>query len=509
MRVSGFLLGIIGFVALIAFTGVCAVFSYSITRDTAIDMWESGSKVESISEVVQAVFNPQDFEALPTATPGQVELVIPSITPISTVAPTQNGDSMVVGAQASPTLSIPAIPTDQFAAERWGDPREINILLLGIDERVGFTGDESHFTDTMMVLHIDPVRKMAGVISFPRDLWVNLPGYNESARLNQANYVGDQQAYPQGAGPGLLMETLNQNFGLRIDYYVMINFTVFETTINRLAPDGIEICIREHILDETYPDAGFGFMKVEFQPGCQRLDGTKLLQYARTRKTQGGDLDRSQRQQEVMEATRNYILSAGGIQNFITQIGPLWNELSGSYRTNLALNQITSLALLMNDIQAINYSRIGAGYITPITLNDGRQVLLPSNSAIQNLIQQTFYPGVTLTLAEYRTRAEAENAAIHIYNNTNIVGLASNTREFLLGYPLQIVEVWNMPEITNQPTMIRDYGGGRNTALFLAALFGLPTTRIERGIDGLAANGVAIVVGPDMQEIISGGGAGD
>lgn len=514
MRVSGFLLGIIGFVVLIAFTGICAIFTYGLSRDTAIDFWDNGIVVESAGEVVQAVFSPQDFEALPTATPGLVELVIPSITPISTVAqvmPTQIGATIVPveQAQATATIAITAEPTEQFAAQRWGDPREINILLMGIDERVGFTTEAAYFTDTMMVLHIDPVRKTAGIISFPRDLWVDLPGYNQSDRLNRANYVGDQQAYPDGAGPGLLMATLNQNFGLRIDYYVTINFTVFETTIDRLAPDGIEINVREYIYDDSYPDAGFGTIIVEFQPGPQRMNGAQLLQYARTRKTEGGDLDRSHRQQEVMEATRSYILSSGGVQNFITQLGPLWGELSGSYRTNLTLNQITSLALLMNEIETPNYSRIGPGYITPITLEDGRQVLLPTNSAIQDLIQGTFYPGVTLSLAEYRTRAEEEQADIHIYNNTSIPGLASNTREFLIGYPLQVVEIWNMPEITNQPTMIRDYGGARNTALFLAELFGLPTTRIERGTDGLVANGIVIVAGSDMQDIISENGAGE
>ena len=249
-------------------------------------------------------------------------------------------------------------------------------------------------------------------------------------------------------------------------------------------------------------------MRVEFQPGCQQLDGTHLLQYARTRKTANSDLDRTKRQQEVIEATRNYILSSGGVQNFIAQIGPLWSELSGSYRTNLTLNQITSLALLMNDIDKPEYNSIGVGYVTPTTLTDGRQVLLPANSAIQDLIQQTFYPGVTLTLAEYRSRAEAEKADVRVFNNTNISGLASNTREFLLAYQLQVVEVGNMPDIRNQPTMIRDYGGARNTALYLATLLNLPTTRIERGADGLAASGVIVVAGSDMEAIISGGVGG-
>ena len=65
--------------------------------------------------------------------------------------------------------------------------------------------------------------------------------------------------------------------------------------------------------------------------------------------------------------------------------------------------------------------------------------------------------------------------------------------------------VSNMPSPSNQATVIRDYGGGRNTALYIANLLGLPASRVERGADGLVASGVVIVVGTDMPNIISGG----
>lgn len=510
MRISGFLLGIVSFFILIVATGACALFSFGFTRDAVISSWQSGVQVESVGEIAQAVLNPSDFQATATdSVEGTTEpIVIPSITPNATLVPTQadansaSVDETEEVVSAEPTMTV--MPTEEFAAQRWGDPREINILLMGIDERTGFTTDRAYRTDTMMVLHIDPVRLTAGVISFPRDLYVTVPNYGQN-RLNRANYIGDGEAYPNGAGPGLLMETINNNFGINIDFYVMINFTVFETVVDRLAPNGIEICVDEYIYDPTYPDEGFGTLEVEFQVGCQQLDGTRLLQYARTRKTEGGDIDRNDRQQEVIEATRQYALSAGGIQNFVTQIGPLWNDLAGSYRTNMSLSDITGIANLMIDVEDVSYTSISPGYWLPQTLENGDQVLIPVPSAIQQLIQETFYPGTELSLADYRALADSENVPVRVYNNTTVSGLAGNTREYLIGLGVTVDQVGNMPSPSNQATVIQHYGtNSRNTALYVAEVLGLPNTVIERGNDGLAVDGVIVVAGTDMPQIIGG-----
>ncbi|GAB5492851.1 MAG: hypothetical protein Phog2KO_30660 [Phototrophicaceae bacterium] len=516
MRISGFLFGIVGFVALILLTGVCALFSYNFTRDGVVDLWDGGIQVESLGEVGQALLNPEDFEAqTDDATPSgtTAPLIIPSITPVSTVAPTQADTGVavvstavvdeveVVPAEATPEESI---PTEQFASEIWGNPREVNILLMGIDEREGFDNENAYRTDTMMVLHIDPVRRTAGVISFPRDLYVDIPNYGQN-RLNRANYIGDLNFYPDNQGPGLLMETLNSNFGIRIDYYVMINFTVFETVVDRIAPNGIEICVDQYINDPTYPDAGFGTIHVEFQVGCQNLTGERLLQYARTRKTEGGDIDRTERQQEVIEATRQHVISAGGIQNFITQIGGLWSDLAGSYRTNLTLSEITGLALLMNEVTDISYRSLDPGYWLPQTLENGDQVLIPIPSDIQQLIQETFYPSAAISAGDYRALAEQENVTVRVYNNTTIAGLAGNTREFLIGQGISIDQVGNMPTPDNTLTTIYYYNTGRNTALYLASVLGLPSDRVERGREGLAVDGVIVAAGTDMPTIVSGG----
>src|SRR5262249_44346558 len=147
--------------------------------------------------------------------------------------------------------------------------------------------------------------------------WVNIPGY-KPGRINTANALGDGNGYP-GGGPALAAETVRQTLGIPVNKYILINFDVFTTLVSTIAPDGTQICVQQVIDDDHYPDAGNGVIHVHFDPGCQVLDAERLLQYARTRATQGSDFDRASRQQEVLRALRDKVLSVGGITHFITE----------------------------------------------------------------------------------------------------------------------------------------------------------------------------------------------
>ncbi|MEO1290182.1 MAG: hypothetical protein AAFV93_20715, partial [Chloroflexota bacterium] len=150
MRLSGFALGIVGFILLIALTAICSLVSFSFTRDGVIDLWDNGIYVESVGEVAQALVSPRDFEEQtpPISDATSTPFVIPSITPIATVViesaeTTDDAENTPVPdtSNAEPTQVIE--PTEQFASEIWGDPREVNILLMGIDEREGFTTENA------------------------------------------------------------------------------------------------------------------------------------------------------------------------------------------------------------------------------------------------------------------------------------------------------------------------------------------------------------------------------
>lgn len=485
MRIPGWLF-IVGVLFFVGMTALCSVISFTGARQLAIDAGNAGIQVVSFPDFFRA-------QPTPTLTPTSIP---PTITPIPGVTVT-----------AAPTEAGPAPTIDPLKDYQWNDPRQVRILLLGIDQRRGFNEEDDKYfrTDTMMVVNIDPVRKTVGILSIPRDLWVDIPDGGPPGRINTANSRGDSGGYP-GGGPALAVQTVQSNLGLRVDNYLLVNFDVFTTVVNTLAPNGVEICVRETIDDPKYPDAGYGTIHVHFDTGCQALDAERLLQYARTRATQGSDFDRARRQQEVLKAVQSQFVSLGGIGNFIAQAPALWNELTDSFRTNLTLEQIISLGTLVQSIprENIHTGVIDNLYVQFAKTAQGDDILIPNYNAIRLLVQQVFSPQESIDLAELRTRALAENATIAVFNNTDIAGLAGQTRDWLTSKGLSISQVGNTSAPNNADTIIRDYSGNVWTARYLAALMGLPQERVQPGADGLLAQGVAVIAGPDVQPLLTG-----
>lgn len=480
MRVSplAFLLGTL---ALALATVICSVVGFNAARTVALDLGEAG---------VQP-FDPGALVVANTPIPTRQVAGVPTGQPRATVA-------AAAAAPDTPTETpnlLSDIPVNT-------DPRRVTILVLGIDQRGNEQGPFR--TDTMILVSLDPARKTAGVLSIPRDLWVDIPGF-QSGRINTANSLGDSSGYP-GGGAVLAAATVELNFGIEVDNYVLVNFDVFTAVVNSLAPNGVEICPTELINDPDYPDAGYGTIAIRFEPGCQRLDATRLLQYARTRATQGGDFDRARRQQEVLAAFRNEVLSAGGLANIIGQIPSLWNEVSGSVHTNLTLPELLSLAQLAQEVPRddIHFGVVDNLYVDLAQTSTGDQVLIPRQASIGFLLQQVFNPQTDLSLSDLRTRAEAENASIVVFNNTDIAGLAGQTRDWLTSRGVTVSALGNSAQTDGSPTVIRDYTGQVWTARYLAALLGLPPERVQLGADGATTADVMVVAGPDIVPLLGG-----
>ncbi|MBK8024190.1 MAG: LCP family protein [Chloroflexi bacterium] len=499
MRLPGWAF-LVGIVALVAATALCGVGAFVMARQFAIDIAEAG----------------------PVAVPAINVADLPTPTATVTAAPT---NTLPPGVTPSPTVVVPTATVDPLLQYEIQDPRRVNVLLMGIDQRRGETG--AFHTDTMIVASIDPASKTAGLLSIPRDLYVDIPGFQQD-RINQANFFGDLNNYP-GGGPALAMETIRANLGIRVEKYVLVNFSVFETVVNLVAPNGVEVCPQEVIDDPDYPDAGYGIIAVHFDPGCQRLDAVRLLQYARTRATFGGDFDRALRQQETIQALREEVASAGGIVNLLGVAPQLWTELADSYKTNMTLDEIISLGLLALEIprENIRTGQIGIQQTRPATTVTNDQVLVPVHTAMRELFAQVFSSepgqpvdaasagGATTTeeasgaatvtdLAELRTRSQAEAAQIVIFNNTTIAGLAGLTREFLASRQVTVADVGNIDPPLDEATYIRDYTGKPNTARYLARLLNIPEANIRQGTDALTTADVMVVVGSDIQPLLRG-----
>ena len=488
MRIPGWLF-IVGLLGFIASTVVCAGLAFVTAEQFGTD---------SLADT------------LPTLAPFVAQSASATPAPVNTDEPTNTPPPGVTFTPAPTEEVLPTGTPDPLGdIPEWEDPRRITILLMGIDQRSDAPEiEDAYRTDTMIIVQIDPAGERIGVLSIPRDLWVDIPGYR-AGRITTANYQGDLNRLPQG-GPGLAMATVRQNLGVSIDHYIRINFDVFTTLVDTISPDGVEICVDQQIIDDHYPDAGLGTMEIRFDPGCQSLNAERLLQYARTRATEGGDFDRNQRQQEVLQALQGEVLSAGGVLNFASQIPTLYNELQASYTTSLTQQEIIQLAGLVAGISTddITFGAIGVGDVTFDSTGDGtQQILLPIQSEIARVINDTFNPRETdLSQAELSVRADDENSPIYVYNNTDTAGLAGQTRDWLNSRQVNVTDVGNVLPSNSEPTTIRDYGGSNYYTLrFLAALMGLPEDRIITGTDGLIESGVMIAVGPDIQPLLGGG----
>lgn len=174
-------------------------------------------------------------------------------------------------------------------------PKPLDIVILGVDAREG----EGWYTrtDSIMLLNITPRRLDVTLLSIPRDVFIRVPGYGEQ-RINTINVLGEQEARDTG-GPALVKASLQESFGIEVDHYVRLDFDAFIELID--AVGGVTIDVPKRIVDYEFPTRDGGTMQIEFEPGRQKMDGERALQYARTRH-QDDDYQRAARQQQVVDA---------------------------------------------------------------------------------------------------------------------------------------------------------------------------------------------------------------
>jgi LCP family protein required for cell wall assembly len=234
-------------------------------------------------------------------------------------------DPPVLGA-----LSMPFFPV-QAGAVPWDGAQPINILAMGIDQRVP---GEKTLSDTMIVLSIDPATQQVRMVSIPRDLAVTVPGYGTLSKINEGYYLG---------GPTYAEYTVESALGIPINYYAVLHFQAFEHLID--AVGGIDIKVDQAISDPTYPaDVGSGYDPFYLSAGMHHMDGALALKFVRERHaytSEGGDELRVQHQQEVLMAIKGKLLSFNSVLHMPT----ILEALRQTVVTNLPENMLSVVAL--------------------------------------------------------------------------------------------------------------------------------------------------------------------
>lgn len=437
----------------------------------------------------------------PIELPPPPQLGAPRPTPVPLVASTPTASAPE--AQSTTLSATPQSLYEGSAIPVWTDPKRLTILLLGVDQRPNERGPFR--TDTIIVLSVDPVRKTAAMLSIPRDVWVKIPDISPPLspnRINAANFIGDQLNYPpDGGGPKLAVRTVEALLGIPIHRYVLINFEAFRTVIDALGE--VTVCPTERIYDDQYPDyETYGVITVEFQPGCQALDSTRLLQYARVRHNAGDDFGRALRQQEVIRAVRERALSLGGVAALISKAGAIWDSLAANIRTDLTFEEALALANLAQEITDIKSAvltikRQGeGGQLLYSTLPSGEQVLSPIAEEVFALVVRLFDSG---TGAPAGSPIAAENARIYVENGAFVDGLAARMRDRLISAGFNVVEIGTLKSDFPYPkTEIHVYTGKMETARYLAQVLGLDGTAIRIETNAPVGIDIKLVVGQDM-----------
>ena len=309
----------------------------------------------------------------PTPTPTPVEADTP--TPLSVEAPTDTpspeSEETPVEAPAAAVVSRPL-----------GLDHTLNVLIVGSDER---STNRPWRSDVIMVAAVDFANREVGVVSFPRDLWVRIPTVGEN-RINTATFWGELNKYPDGGGIGLLADTIESNFGIRIDHHVKINFESFKDAVDALG--GIDVVVDCPIKGSFPTEPGSSRLVYKtLQPGTYHMDGFFALRYVRERKSTS-DVDRNRRQQRVLIALRNRAREV----NVIPRLPALYDAMRSSIETDLGLTDILALGRLGIQIESENAHGFTIGFketkswVTP----SGASVLLPRMSMINDRIQQLF-----------------------------------------------------------------------------------------------------------------------
>ncbi len=413
-----------------------------------------------------------------------------------------NSGSGSVSTTPNPT-ELAAIPTGALqpvagpTPEAWDGVGRITILVLGLDYDWQSGGSAAQRSDSMILVTMDPISKTAGMLSIPRDIWTNIPGF-DYGKINTAYFLGESFQLP-GGGPGLAIKTVENLLGVPINYYVRLDFPAFISFINDIK--GVKVTVTQKLIVGLQGKD----QKVTLEPGTYTLDGATALGYARDREdTSGGDFDRSSRQMQVIMAVRDRILQFNMLPTLVANAPSLYNDLSSGIHTNLTLQQIVQLALLASQIPKENIKQfvmtdVGDGQVVPGTSPDGLAVLIPVPDKIRLLVDEIFTTGGPISPAavasDPQQLAVAENARISVQNGSSTPGLAAQTGDYLKSQGMNVAEETNT---TLTPyTKIIDYSGRPYTVAYLAKLMNVPSSHISSQYNPNATIDVAVQLGSD------------
>jgi LCP family protein required for cell wall assembly len=424
----------------------------------------------------------------------------------SSATPAFNLQGTPIATDVAAALAPPeAVAPESALPPAWDGASRINILFFGL--RGGEISGEGcpACTDTLILFTIDPISKTAGMLSIPRDLWVNIPGFGYS-RINTAYTDGEGAKLP-GGGPALVMKTVEQLIGVPIHYYAQVDFDTFSKLVD--AVGCVNVVPTEKL---TLDPVGGGKDHVVITPGGVReLCGWKALAYARIRKTAAGDGDegRSRRQQQVIFGFQEKISDPKVFPKLILQAPQIYAELQSGIHTNMPIEDAIKLAVLGKDIPQ---SSIKSGIIdttmatfdNTVLAGQAASVMKPISDKIRVLrdtIFTTSGPLSPMAQGDAVSLMRVEEARVRVVDGTFTTGLDQRAGAWFQSQGMGVTEVGAASE-NYSSTLIVVYGPKLYTVRYLQKTFGFTSNQIKFSPDPKSTVDLEIRVGADLAKSI-------
>jgi LCP family protein required for cell wall assembly len=409
----------------------------------------------------------------------------------------------VADATVNRTDAIPAEGNeDQF------DGGAMNLLLVGSDSRANLTREQAEQlttgstagqnTDTMILVHVPADGSEASFVSFPRDSYVEIPGYGQD-KLNAAYAYGYQgatdgagEAERKAAGAQLLIQTISKLSGVQIDHYAEVDLLGFFKLSNVVGGVEVNLCA----------PAKDSFSGIDLPAGKQTISGADALAFVRQRhELPRGDYDRIVRQQTFIGGMIRKMLA----QDVLLDLGKQ-RKLVAAAADALTVDQSLNLMNLAQQMQSVSAGKIDFQTI-PI-LGDGRDerglfiTQLPDEQTMHDFFRNLTAdpepePAAPSTPAAPES-VDPSEITVDVYNGSGIAGLAATAAQDLTAQGFGAGTTGNADSADYTETEIRHAAGEKASAKAVAKV--VPGATVVEA-DDVPAGTVHLVLGSDFNGI--------
>jgi LCP family protein required for cell wall assembly len=369
--------------------------------------------------------------------------------------------------------TVTRVRQELTATKSTGDP--VNILVLGSDRRKNLGAGDTGRSDTLLLLRIDPRTKSISMLSVPRDLRVDIPGYGTD-RINAAYSVG---------GAPLAVKTFKAVTGLPVNHFIDVNFIGFVDIVDYLG--GVYVDVDRRYFNNT---AYTGYASIDLQAGYQRLTGRDALSFVRFRHDQLGDWGRIVRQQLFLRELKRQAFRWGNI----TKIPKLLRIISRN--TVSDISSIKELLSLTQLVLSVDTSHIYQTHITGTAIVvGGADELQATPSEIAAVVDQFTHPTRPPVQATQVKSQPKRSFIVSTVNGGAPAGSAAAIAAQLAAQGYRTTVVGNAPPAGSTATVIYATPGYVGNAHDLAAMVP-PATVVAIPRSPGVQPGVTIVAGP-------------